>query len=105
MWNCRSKLKLGGNVVFTRAEGDVRWFCFRIVPPIRVGCVTPRAPILKGQAAGKGLPALAIGHGSAEIILACLEFLSQGPDAPEPFLLYRPRTSSRRNRSRWLLPP
>ena len=30
MWNCRSKLKLGGNVVFTRADGDVRAFCFRM---------------------------------------------------------------------------
>jgi hypothetical protein len=32
MWNCRSKLKLGGNIDFTRADGNVRAFCFRIRP-------------------------------------------------------------------------
>jgi hypothetical protein len=27
MWNCRSKLNLGDNVVLTRADGNVRAFC------------------------------------------------------------------------------
>jgi hypothetical protein len=28
MWNCPSKLKLDGDAVFTRADGNVRAFCF-----------------------------------------------------------------------------
>src|SRR5262249_49400666 len=102
MWNCRSKLKLRGNVVFTRADGSVRAFYFPDVPPLRVGRVTPlRADSVKAKRQAEDCPPY---QSPLHLISACLAFLSPSPSAPEPFLRYHQQTSSGRDRSHCLLP-
>src|SRR5882724_1287964 len=97
MWNCPSKLKLDGRCRF-HARGRKRP---RVLFSTR--CCTRGLWLVHGRT--KSAHACVTRRAvSASVISACLGFLSQGPNAPEPFLLYHSQTSSRRDRSHCLLP-